>query len=155
MSEKTVDQYTPAPDLLAGRTILITGAGDGIGRTAALTLANHQATVILLGRTAKKLEHVYDQIEQAGTPRPAIVTLDLSRATVEDYEKLAKTVEGEFGHLDGLIQRSRTWYADAAGLIRSRHLVQSVYGQCSRRLAAYPRLPTFAQQIRRCVDCIH
>ena len=106
MSEKTVDQYTPAPDLLAGRTILITGAGDGIGRTAALTLANHQATVILLGRTAKKLEHVYDQIEQAGTPRPAIVTLDLSRATVEDYEKLAKTVEGEFGHLDGLIHNA-------------------------------------------------
>ena len=106
MSEKTVDQYTPAPDLLAGRTILITGAGDGIGRTAALTFADHKTTVILLGRTAKKLEHVYDQIEQAGNPRPAIVTLDLSRATVEDYEKLAKTVEDELGHLDGLIHNA-------------------------------------------------
>ena len=89
MSEKTVDQYTPAPDLLTGRTILITGAGDGIGKTAALTLADHKATVILLGRTAKKLERVYDQIEQTGNPRAAIVTLDLSRATVADYEKLA------------------------------------------------------------------
>ncbi len=101
-----MDQYTPGPDLLADRTILVTGAGDGIGRTAALTLAGHQATVILLGRTAKKLERVYDQIEQAGQPRPAIVTLDLSRATVNDYEKLAKTIEDEFGHLDGLLHNA-------------------------------------------------
>lgn len=101
-----MDQYTPGPDLLAGRTILVTGAGDGIGRTAALTFANHQATVILLGRTAKKLEQVYDQIEQAEKPRPAIVTLDLSRATGNDYEKLAKTIEDEFGRLDGLLHNA-------------------------------------------------
>jgi NAD(P)-dependent dehydrogenase (short-subunit alcohol dehydrogenase family) len=101
-----VDQYTPGPDLLAGRTILVTGAGDGIGRAAALALANHQATVILLGRTANKLERVYDQIEQAGKPRPAIVTLDLSRTTGQDYEKLAKTIADEFGHLDGLLHNA-------------------------------------------------
>jgi len=41
--------YQPRPDLLKDRVILITGAGRGIGRVAALTFARHGATVILLG----------------------------------------------------------------------------------------------------------
>ncbi|NLC21968.1 MAG: SDR family NAD(P)-dependent oxidoreductase, partial [Halomonadaceae bacterium] len=45
-----IDYVAPA-DLLAGRTILVTGAGDGIGRAAALAYARHGATLILLGRT--------------------------------------------------------------------------------------------------------
>ena len=50
--------YTPNPKLLAARNILITGAGDGIGRAAALACADHGANVILLGRTVAKLEKV-------------------------------------------------------------------------------------------------
>ena len=57
-------------DLLKDKVILVTGAGDGIGREAALTYAAHGATVILLGRTSAKLEAVYDQIEAAGHPCP-------------------------------------------------------------------------------------
>lgn len=58
--------YQASPDLLENRIILVTGAGDGIGRTAALSYARHGATVILLGRTIEKLERVYDEIEAAG-----------------------------------------------------------------------------------------
>ena len=65
------DNYTPREDLLAGKTILVTGAGDGIGRAAALSYAAHGATVLLLGRTGSKLEAVYDDIEAAGGPGPA------------------------------------------------------------------------------------
>ena len=61
--------------------MLVTGAGDGIGRAAALSYARHGATVILLGRTGSKLEAVYDEIETAGGPQPAIVELDLATAT--------------------------------------------------------------------------
>ena len=39
--------YQAPPDLLAGRNILVTGAGDGIGRAAALAFAAHGATVVL------------------------------------------------------------------------------------------------------------
>ncbi|KLN45640.1 3-oxoacyl-ACP reductase, partial [Providencia rettgeri] len=47
-------QYQPRQDLLKGKTILITGAGDGIGREAALTYARFGASLVLVGRTQHK-----------------------------------------------------------------------------------------------------
>ncbi len=105
-------RYTPAPDLLAARHILVTGAGDGIGRAAALAFAAHGANVILLGRTAAKLEEVYDEIERRGGPQAAILPLDLAQATPAHYEQVAQTVEKEFGRLDGLLHNA----ADAGTL---------------------------------------
>jgi NAD(P)-dependent dehydrogenase (short-subunit alcohol dehydrogenase family) len=98
--------YLPRTDLLAGKTILITGAGDGIGRTAALTFARYGATVILLGRTGSKLEAVYDEIETAGGPKPAIIEMDLSTATEESYANLADGLAKEFSCLDGLLHNA-------------------------------------------------
>ena len=60
--------YQAPSDLLKDKIILVTGAGDGIGRVAAINYAKHGATVILLGRTTKKLEAVYDEIENLGYP---------------------------------------------------------------------------------------
>ena len=59
--------WHPAADELNGKTILITGAGDGIGKAVALACARHGAEVLLLGRTEKKLEAVYDTIMTEGT----------------------------------------------------------------------------------------
>ena len=50
--------YDAPKDLLNGKIILVTGAGDGIGKAAAHAYAAHGATVILLGRTLEKLEKV-------------------------------------------------------------------------------------------------
>ena len=50
--------YQPRHNLLQGKTVLVTGAGDGIGRVASMSYARHGATVILLGRTSEKLEAV-------------------------------------------------------------------------------------------------
>lgn len=99
-------EYQAAKDLLKDKTILVTGAGDGIGRAAALAYAEHGATVILLGKTVKKLEAVYDEIEQAGCPTPAIVPLDLKGASEQNYIDMAETIEQQFGHLDGLLHNA-------------------------------------------------
>ena len=98
--------YQPQPNSLDNNIILITGAGDGIGRTLAKTTAAHGATVILLGRTVSKLESVYDEIEQSGHPQPAIFPLDLETAKPENYKALQQSIEENFGQLDGLIHNA-------------------------------------------------
>ncbi|WP_260293832.1 YciK family oxidoreductase [Sedimenticola hydrogenitrophicus] len=98
--------YHPPKDLLSGRTILVTGAGDGIGRTAAIAFAAHGATVVLLGRTIAKLEAVYDAIEAAGGVQPAIYPMNLEGATPHDYGELAETLDKEFGSLEGLLHNA-------------------------------------------------
>lgn len=98
--------FQPEAQVLANKTILVTGAGDGIGRVAALTYAEHGATVILLGKTTAKLEAVYDEIVNKGWPEPAIVPLDLNGATKKHYQDMAQTIKAEFGHLDGLLHNA-------------------------------------------------
>ncbi|WP_449843689.1 YciK family oxidoreductase [Microbulbifer pacificus] len=105
MSETITDYQAPA-DLLKDKIILVTGAGDGIGRVAAKTYAAHGATVILLGRTVPKLEAVYDEIEAAGGAKPAILPVDLAGVRWEELEFLAQGVEQEFGRLDGLLHNA-------------------------------------------------
>ncbi len=101
-----MQDYQPAADLLKDRIILVTGAGDGIGRAAARRLGAHGATVILLGRTIRKLEQVYDELEKAGAPKPAIYPMNLEGAMPKDYTDLAQVIESEFGRLDGLLHNA-------------------------------------------------
>ena len=98
--------YQPPADLLHNRVIVITGAGDGIGRTAAQTFARSGATVVLLGRTLGKLESVYDSIEAAGGPKPAIFPINLEGAAPQDYEQLKIALDNEFGRVDGLLHNA-------------------------------------------------
>lgn len=100
------DDYEPSKELLTGKNILVTGAGDGIGRVAALTYAHFGATVILLGRTESKLESVYDEIEAAGGAKPGIIELDLNTAPEESYNMLAQSLAAELDCLDGLLHNA-------------------------------------------------
>ena len=101
-----MNSYTARENLLSQRIILVTGAGSGIGKSAALSYAKHGATVILLGRTIEKLELVYDEIEQANCPQPAIYPMNLETATGKDFEDMYVNLEEEFGHLDGILHNA-------------------------------------------------
>ena len=103
LSEQQIIQYQGTTDLLKDRIILVTGAGDGIGKAAALAFAQAGATVILAGRTVAKLEHIYDQIVAAGYVQPVIYPIDLEGAVAEDYDQLAVALDQQFGRLDGLL----------------------------------------------------
>ena len=98
--------YTAPADLLKDRVILVTGASRGIGAEAARTYAAHGATVLLLGKTEKRLNAVYDEIVAAGHSEPVVIPLDLEKAAPEAYQELAAMVESEFGRLDGLLHNA-------------------------------------------------
>lgn len=89
--------------VLAGRVVLVTGAAGGLGSVAAKASARAGATVVLLGRTLRKLEQLYDEIVAEGSPQPAIYPLDLAGASEKDYAELAATLERELGSLHGLV----------------------------------------------------
>ncbi|MDO6476238.1 YciK family oxidoreductase [Alteromonas sp. 1_MG-2023] len=98
--------YQAPAGLLEEKTILITGAGAGIGAEAATTFAAYGATCILLGKTVSKLEQVYDRIVKNGGPQPAIVPLDLKGATLKNYQDMAQTITDQFGKLDGVLHNA-------------------------------------------------
>ena len=62
--------------------------------------------MILAGKTIEKLESVYDEIDQAGFPQPAIYPIHLGGAVMADYQQMHTTLEREFGQLDGLLHNA-------------------------------------------------
>ncbi|MDA8734594.1 MAG: YciK family oxidoreductase [Porticoccaceae bacterium] len=106
LSLEQIIAYQASPNLLQDRIILITGAGDGIGKAAAISCAALGAKVILAGRTLAKLEQVFDQIVVAGGAEPVIYPVDLEGASTEDYDELALNLDQQFGRLDGLLQNA-------------------------------------------------
>lgn len=95
------------PDELAGRTIAITGASDGLGRAVAMACARHGAKLVLIGRNPRKLEAVYNDIVGIESAADStIALLDLENALAADYDKLAAAVLERFGKLDGLLHNA-------------------------------------------------
>jgi NAD(P)-dependent dehydrogenase (short-subunit alcohol dehydrogenase family) len=88
---------------MAGRTVLVTGASDGIGAEAARVLAGRGATVHVTGRSADKLRPV---AEAVGT-EPLIA--DFSR--LDDVRRLADQVGERVGSLDLLLNNAGGTFA--------------------------------------------
>ncbi len=98
--------YTAPHQHLQNRVILVTGAGQGIGRIAAIAFAAQGATVILLGRKQSKLEEVYDEIVAAGNPQPVIFPLDLAKAGEAEFKAMAEGIHQQLGRLDGILHNA-------------------------------------------------
>ena len=98
--------YQPHALLLANRTVLVTGAGDGIGRVAAITYAEYGANLILLGRTRSKLDAVYDEIAQKTGRKSLIVPIDLAQFDANSAAELKRGLENEYSQLDGILHNA-------------------------------------------------
>jgi len=88
---------------LKDKIILISGAGDGMGKAAAIEYASQGASVILLGRDIKNLEKTHEIIISKNAPSPIISLMDLSKADGNDYQELADNLINKYGRLDGLL----------------------------------------------------
>ncbi|MEV8348807.1 SDR family NAD(P)-dependent oxidoreductase [Streptomyces niveus] len=85
------------PARFTDQTVLVTGAGTGIGRAVAVAFAAEGASVVLAGRGAAPLEETHALIAAAGG-HSLVVTADVSRA--DDVRALVRTVVDHFGRLD-------------------------------------------------------
>jgi NAD(P)-dependent dehydrogenase (short-subunit alcohol dehydrogenase family) len=106
LNQNIIKNYQPETDLLKDKVIIVTGAGQGLGRAAALAYATHGATVVLHGRKVAKLEQIYDEIMTRQLPEPVIFPLDLSEATDADYENMAYAIKQQLGRLDGILNNA-------------------------------------------------
>jgi NAD(P)-dependent dehydrogenase (short-subunit alcohol dehydrogenase family) len=98
--------FQPEPQLLQGRVIAITGAGDGIGRALALAAARCGAELVLIGRTVKRLEAVHAEIGLIREGAASIAPLNLEQAVASDYDGLAEAIAKRYGRLDGLVHNA-------------------------------------------------
>ncbi len=98
--------YKPDSELLANRTILVTGAGDGIGRVAAIAYAKHGASLILLGRTRQKLDSVHDEIAEQTGQESLIIPVDLAHFDANSAVELKRGLQSEYSRLDGILHNA-------------------------------------------------
>jgi citronellol/citronellal dehydrogenase len=92
------------PHLFAGRSIIVTGGGSGIGRCTALELAALGARVALVGRTPEKLDTVRDEIGGDATTHAC---------DIRDEGRVQETVAAilaAHGRIDGLVNNAGGQY---------------------------------------------
>jgi 3-oxoacyl-[acyl-carrier protein] reductase len=88
---------------LQGRTALVTGASQGIGRAIALRLAEQGANIVLAARNQEKLEAVAGEIAAAGG-RAIVQTLDVG--SEESIKAAAKAALASCGTVDILVNNA-------------------------------------------------
>lgn len=97
---------------LANKTLLITGASQGLGSEIAKACAQAGATIILMARNQKKLETVYDEIVASQSPEPFALCFDMIKAEEQEFNQLAQTIaQATEGKLDGIIHCASYLYA--------------------------------------------
>lgn len=112
---------------LAGRTMIVTGAGtaDGVGngQAIALTLARHGAAVLCVDKVAERAEAVASAIEQGGG---SAIPFTGDMTDVGTTEQMAQRALAAYGRIDGLV--------NTVGIV-SRNGLQ-------------PRVPSVLQELR-------
>jgi citronellol/citronellal dehydrogenase len=96
-----------APGLFAGKVVLITGGGSGIGRCVAHELAALGAHAVLIGRKAAKLQSVVAEIAQDGGAASFFVC-DIRQEDVVK-QTVAAVVTAQ-GRIDGLVNNAGGQY---------------------------------------------
>lgn len=92
----------PMAQQLAGKTIIVTGAGSGIGRAIAIACAAEGASLCLAGRDLKKLENVAEQIRADG-PTGTTIVAQTDIGSAESVAEMYAAALEQLGPLDGIV----------------------------------------------------
>ncbi len=87
-----------------GKTVLVTGSTDGVGRYVAARLASSGATVLIHGRDKARARALADEIRRAGGREPVFYQADLS--SLADTRRLAEAVLADHKRLDLFISNA-------------------------------------------------
>ena len=109
MSEPSAVGYRSvfAPGLFAGRVVIVTGGGSGIGRCTAHELASLGATVVLVGRNPDKLRATVEEIEADGG-RASQQVCDIRQE--DAVRAMVAAVLAAHGRIDGLVNNAGGQY---------------------------------------------
>ena len=89
---------------LAGRTIVITGAGRGLGRSMATALAHVGADLVLVARHTEEINETASAIKRLGAGKILTVRADVT--SVSDINNLVERSMAEFGKIDVLVNNA-------------------------------------------------
>lgn len=96
-----------APNLFAGKVVVVTGGGSGIGRCTAHELAALGAHTVLVGRKLEKLQTVVDEITQDGGAA-SLQVCDIRQE--EAVKQIVAAVVAQHGRIDGLVNNAGGQY---------------------------------------------
>lgn len=87
--------------ILEGRTVIVTGVGDGLGRECAAAALREGANVVVAARSADKLATIATELDPSGS---RIATQPTDVTDPDAAQRLVDTAVERFGGVDGLIQ---------------------------------------------------
>ena len=91
---------------LAGRAILVTGGGSGLGLAMASTFAAHGAHVAIAGRKRERLEGAAKEIAAAAREGGEVAAFPADVRSPDEAARLVADAAARFGKLDGLVNNA-------------------------------------------------
>ena len=95
---------------LTGKTVLVTGSTDGLGREVALRVARLGAHVIVHGRNQERGNAVVSEIEKIGKGGAKFYAADF--ASLAEVRTLAQAIRRDYKRLDVLVNNAGIWIRD-------------------------------------------
>lgn len=95
---------------MQGKTVMVTGATDGIGKVAAQALYNMGANVIVVGRNPQKAANVLSEFRDKNPNGGKLDSLIADLSSLKDIRHLAENFLQKYDHLDVLLNNAGAFF---------------------------------------------